>query len=201
LSPFALHVYFKHEFPLLAFPILASKALIIYFLARLLLVMGVGDKPRRWPVVICMAAIVMDAALVHWNNTNHSEYPTFGWVNFYKKHPQDIALSTYQLMGYATQYTGAEQAADSYFPPEKISEGVEPTKPFWIYQPADYLTDFDRTMPTCRWTGWLRQLSGKQFPHSPGKSCVYDQVFIPGAKPPPLSLDEVASVVCVKLCK
>lgn len=193
LSPFALHVYFKHEMPLLAFPILASKALIIYFLARLLI--AVRRNKFWWgTVAVCMSVIVLDAALVHWNNRNHSEYPTFGWANFYKKHPQrDFALSTYQLMFYAKPYIGAEQTADSYFPPEKILMGEEPVKPFWIYQPVDYYNDFDRTIPTCRWTGWLRQLLGTPFPHTAGKSCIYDQVFVPGAKAPPLSLDEVAS--------
>jgi hypothetical protein len=195
LSPFALHVYFKHEFPLLAFPLLAAKALVLYALVRII----VAQRRAVLSTIsaaVCIFIIGLDAGLVHWNNTEHSEYPNFAWVQFYREHPQDnFALSTYQLMGYATQFTGATQTVDAYFPPEKIRLGEEPTKPFWIYQPVDYMTDFDRTMPTCRWTGWLRELRGKRFPHQPGISCVYDQVFIPAAKPAPLSLDEVASRV------
>jgi hypothetical protein len=194
LSPFALHVYFKHEFPLLAFPLMSAKALILYILARAIL--------NQRSIVLsavstaCILAIAVDAGLVHWNNTKHSEYNNFEWIKFYKTRPaKEFALSTHQLMGYATPFTGAVQMPDTYFPPENFLKGEEPTKAYWIYQPVDYLTDFDRTMPHCRWAGWLRELQGKQFPHIPGRSCVYDQPFIPSAKEAPLTLDEVTAAV------
>jgi hypothetical protein len=194
LSPFSLHVYFKHEFPLLAFPLLSAKSLILYILARAIL----NQRSSAISAIsaACILSIGADAALVHWNNTAHSEYPNFEWTTFYKSHPkEDFALSTYQLMGYATQFTGIEQTTEMYFAPDRILSGEEPTKRYWIYQPIDYLTDFDRTRPLCNWTGWFRQLLGRPFPQRPGISCVYNQPFIPTSKPAPPSLDEIANTV------
>lgn len=194
LSPFALHVYFKHEFPLLAFPLIAAKSLLLYILIKV--VLERNHVILSMVAAACVLAIGLDAALVHWNNTYHSEYPNFAWIKFYKGHKQeDVALSTYQMMGYATPYLEATQSPTTYFEQQRVRLGEEPNEPFWIYQPVDYMTDFDRTMPRCRWTGWLRELRGQRFPSKPGISCVYDQVFIPTAKPAPLTLDEVAASV------
>jgi hypothetical protein len=183
LSPFALHVYFKHEFPLLAFPLLSAKALVLYIFARAIL-----DQKSTVRVVIstvCIVTIVFDAALVHWNATGHSEYPNFEWVKFWTTHPSDeVALTTFNLWGYTPVY----------FKTENLLKGDEPTQPYWIYQPADTLTDFDRPIPNCRWTGWLRELQGKKFPTTPGRNCVYDQPLSLTVKPQaPLTLDEVAA--------
>jgi hypothetical protein len=192
LAPFSLHVYFKHEFPLIAFPLLFAKSLVVVVLIEA--ATRTKFAWRRIVPVVGVVVLVLDSAMVHWNNTTNSDYPNFGWVDFYKHRTgTDFALSTYELMGYAADYLGTTQLPGAHFSVSDVLPEGEPAQRYWIHQPTDYRLDFDRTMPRCDWTGWLRDLADIDFPRMEGVSCVYGQVFVPGATPPPITLDEAVS--------
>ncbi len=184
-APFSLHVYFKHEFPLIAFPFLLAKGAVLYTLFEIAL-----RERRRTQIVAATAAsiIIIDAALVHWNNSAHGEYPNLGWVGFYRDHdPTEVALSTYLLMPYADPYLGINRARAKFFD-RSAAPDAEPTERYWIIQPTDYTIDFDRQNPTCRWTDWVSNLFGKKRRYQTYVNCIYHRLLPWDVKARPESL-------------
>src|SRR6185312_13478679 len=165
-APFSLHVYFKHEFPLVAFPILVAKGLAIYWLASLAAQIH-GQTVSRAIAALLIAAYSVDALMVHVNNTDHESYPNFGWRRFVQDHPGDrFMLSTYRMLEAADPMLGLSYANFDYVNPADVlrssneidlgdlaDSSSRPT--YWIYQPADHVVDFDAPEPNCRWNDWI----------------------------------------------
>jgi hypothetical protein len=178
-APFSLHVYFKHEFPLLAFNLLLAKGAVVYFLMTIALA-----KTGAWKVRIAwafLAAFVVDTAMVHWNNSTYGPALNFNWGKTFAEHPNEkIALTTYKLMPIlmpvADPYIGIDGQRAIYATSEQMLAG-ESGLPYWIYQPGDRFVDFDSPIPLCDWTGWLRQLIGWHPQGDPTMSCIYHQAL------------------------
>jgi len=188
-APFSFHVYLKHEFPLIAFPILLAKGLFLFWVCS-----WFATVRARSVKIGCAAAIglfTVDAVFVHWNNSVNAEYPNFGWIKFFEsRDPGAFTLSTYVPVGYANPYLGLTRGPRSYLDVNRASAGERPATPYWIYQPADYQLDFDRVLPRCSWTGWLRALLGREVVRRSQWNCVYDQPRPNGSRPP-LTVEEL----------
>jgi hypothetical protein len=187
-APFSLHVYFKHEFPLLAFLILTAKGATIYFAARFVLK---EENARRAIAGAVIVLLIFDAAMVHWNNTKNGPALNFGWTHVSREHPDEqVALSTYQfphgLMSVANSYFGIDENRVRYVRHTDIASTKER---YFVYQPTDRFVDFDSPQPHCEWTGWLHALVGWKREFQPGKSCIYGFTLPPDAKSQP-SIDE-----------
>ena len=176
-APFSLHVYFKHEFPLLAFVLLLAKGAVVYFAIMIALAKTAVWKVRLAQVLLVVFAI--DTAMVHWNNSTYGPALNFNWGRTFAEHPNEkIALTTYKLMPIlipiADPYIGIDGPRAVYVTPEQMLSGKSDLRD-WIYQPGDRFVDFDSPAPLCNWTGWFRQLVGWHRQVETGMSCIYDQ--------------------------
>lgn len=196
--PFSLHVYLKHEFPLVAFFLLPSKIIVIYVFLKATY-QHLKCPPARWSRLIlvsifsvCIMSILIDSFLVHRNNTEHSEYPRFGWLKFYNSHlPEEVAHTVLNLPGFALPI---QTNAEGYFPVERILRGEEPKQLYWIYEPADYMNDFDRLAPNCRWVDWISEIFVKRFTHTTRYTCTKGSSVATGYHHPP-TLDDIESSI------
>ena len=176
-APFSLHVYFKHEFPVLAFVLLLAKAVVVYFVITISLAKtGVWKVRMAWGLLVAFA---IDTAMVHWNNSTYGPALNFNWGKTFAEHPNEkIALTTYKLMPIlipiADPYIGIDGPRAVYVTPEQMLAGKSDLH-YWIYQPGDRFVDFDSPIPLCNWTGWFRQLVGWHRQRTPGINCIYHQ--------------------------
>lgn len=176
-APFSLHVYFKHEFPLIAFVLLLAKGAIVYFLVSIILARGGAWKGRMASVFLL--AFVIDTVMVHWNNTTYGPALNFNWGKTFAKHPNEkIALTTYKLMPIlipvADPYIGIDGSRAVYVTPEQMFGGQSDIR-YWVYQPGDRFVDFDSPVPLCHWVDWFSQLANWRSAVGPSMSCIYDQ--------------------------
>jgi len=176
-APFSLHVYFKHEFPLLAFMLLLAKGAVVYFAITIALA-----KTKVWKVRmawILLVAFVVDTAMVHWNNSTYGPALNFNWGKTFAEHSNEkIALTTYKLMPIlipvADPYIGIDGQRAVYVTPEQTLAGKSDLR-YWLYQPGDRFVDFDSPVPLCNWTGWFRQLVSWHPQSDLGMNCIYHQ--------------------------
>lgn len=164
LAPFSLNVYLKHEFPLVAFPFLLAKGVAIYWLA--IIAIGHWEKTAGYMAITALAALLLDAALVHRNGSVNGLYPNFDWTTFVKAHSNaTFLLSTYRPISPGDQVVdemfGVSGTDHSFDDPTKaletaktLEQGVN--KPnYWIYQRGEEVVDVDAPVPTCQVRDWL----------------------------------------------
>jgi hypothetical protein len=172
-APFSLHVYIKHEFPLLVFPLLLAKGAVIHFLLSIVLA-----KAGIWKLRVAasfLAILIFDTAMVHWNNTTYGPALNLGWGKFFAERPNDkIALSVYNLIPTAEPLIGIAHDRAVYLSPDTMLSDRSDLQ-YWIYQPRERFVDFDSAVPLCNWTGWFRQLIGRHPRINPGLNCIYKQ--------------------------
>jgi hypothetical protein len=191
-APFSLHVYFKHEFPLIAFPLLLAKGALLYWLLTIFI-------EHRHQLVSAIAVggiafVALDAGMVHWNNSTHGPALNFGWSRIFAQLPHEkIALTTYRrLLPDADPFVGIDPKRAVYVTMDEMLTGRTELR-YWVYQPTDRFVDFDSANPRCEWTGWLRQLVGWKPTPQPGRSCIYGFPLPVSAIPQP-SLTEIAAL-------
>jgi len=194
LAPFSLHVYFKHEFPLFAFPLLLAKGAALAWLVRVALAPG----RRRVAATAATAVFAIDAAMVHHNNTVTGLYNNVGWTEFVRRNPNaEFLLATYQpshsrqmpaVDGLKVTFIGAQEAQAALQAPKDSA-----TPRFLVYQPTDQVVDFDAPVPRCVWREWITTLLTPSPPRSERVSCIYGFPLPPTATPQP-SLDEMSTL-------
>ncbi|WPO44279.1 hypothetical protein [Tardiphaga sp. 42S5] len=171
--PFSLHVYFKHEFPLIAFVLLLAKGVAVYFFISIILA-----SQAVWKIAMASAVVLIfavDMAMVHWNNSTYGPVLNYNWGKVFAQHSKDrIALTTYKLIPVADSYIGIDASRAVYRTPEQMLEGPTDAR-YWVYQPGDRFVDFDSPVPLCRWVDWISQLANWRKPQQAGVSCIYDQ--------------------------
>jgi hypothetical protein len=190
-APFSLHVYFKHEFPLLAFVLLLAKGGAVYFLISVVLAKRAVWGTRIAAVLLLTFAV--DAVMVHWNNSTYGPALNFNWGKIFAQHPNEkIALTTYRLLPPANRYIGFDEERVEYAAPEQMLTGQSDLR-YWVYQPSDRFVDFDSPVPLCNWTGWFRQLMGRHRQVEAGMNCIYHQPLPNDARRQPSVADMIAS--------
>ena len=169
-APFSLHVYLKHEFPLVAFPLLIGKGLAIYGLGTIIV-----SHWRRLPAYVAAAAIaflLLDVGMVHRNASANGLYPNLEWRHFVQSHPSSrFLVSTYGsaswlnsgLIDIADPILGLTDAHKTYADPIDargtaitLGEGVTSDRAdYWVYQPVEQTVEFDSSVPSCKWRDWI----------------------------------------------
>jgi hypothetical protein len=190
-APFSLHVYFKHEFPLIAFPLLLAKGALLYWLLTICI-----EHRRQMTSVIAAGAItfvVLDTTMVHWNNSAHGPALNFGWGRIFAQLPREkIALTTYPLLADADPFLGIDPKRAVYVTVEEVLTGNTALR-YWVYQPTDRFVDFDSAKPRCEWSDWLSQLAGWKPTPQLGHSCIYG-FSLPASATSQPSLAETAAL-------
>jgi hypothetical protein len=194
-APFSLHVYFKHEFPLIAVPLLLAKGVVVSFFLTSLLARRAAWKMRAAAAVLAILAV--DMAMVHWNNSYYGPVLNFGWGKYLKNYPNEkVGLATYALLSPADPYIGIEKDKTVYVTPTDML-GDRAEARVWVYTPFARFVDFDSAVPLCNWTGWLRQLLHFQPVRDPAVNCIYDQPLSKTAVRQP-SVDEMIAAAAEK---
>jgi len=171
LSPFSLHVYLKHEFPLIAFPLLLARGIALYWLASL--TFAYWRQSVSYVAAVAFVAMVIDAGMVHWNALTMGHYLNSDFRRFVIERPNSkFLISNYWgNYGRVNQLLGLPDNPHTYAYHANVRETLAtlntggPDAPdFWIYQPDDQVVEFDSDHPTCRWQDWiLHEVSDVQF--------------------------------------
>jgi hypothetical protein len=180
LAPFSLHVYFKHEFPLFAFPVLLAEGGLLFALGRQV----VQDRSALSSVAIML--LVVDIVMVHWNNSTHGPAQNYGWTWIYRAYPRDnVAAAIYELYEEADPFFGIDESRTRRVAPDEVNQARES---FFVYQPSDRFVDFDSPRPHCEWRWWPQALI--EHPPTPSNvSCIYGSPLNPDTHSQP-SLSE-----------
>jgi hypothetical protein len=191
LAPFSLHVYFKHEFPLFAFPLLLAKGAVVAWL------IGIAWESQKFRLAALLLAALygVDTVMVHRNNTATGPSNNFGWIEFVRSRPEaDFILATYNP-ALSRKLPMLDKANAIYVPPGRAMDEIAAApgaKPrFLVYQPIERLVDFDAAVPRCAWRDWIATLLTPPRPPSQRVSCIYGHALPADARPQP-SLDDIA---------
>jgi hypothetical protein len=195
LAPFSMHVYFKHEFPLVAFPLLLAKGVVIAFL----LDCALADKARL-AALLMLGLYVFDAVMVHLNNDAHGPMNNFEWTRFVRARPAaEFILATYDPK-LSRRLPSLDGADVTFIPPEgvfaSLSSPPSGKERYLVYQPIEQFVDFDAKVPNCAWRDWISNALRKPQPLIAGRSCIYKIPLPPNAKPQP-SLEDIARLAPV----
>lgn len=182
LAPFSLHVYFKHEFPLIGFLFLLAKGIVIYAIC-------VGAiESRKWGLAAATAIVifVVDAILVHWNNGANGFYSNMEWKRFVATSSNaTAAIYAQKHRPEAASIVGIDETRLRRMPYNTlVGSGMK----YLIYQPIERLNNFDSQVPVCSWRDWLTHfLAPRQV--QAGINCIYRFPVPTNARAEP-SLDE-----------
>jgi hypothetical protein len=183
VAPFSLHVYFKHEFPLIGFLLLLAKSIVIYALVT----SAIDTGKWRFAAAAAIVLYTADTGLTHWNNTANGLYSNLEWRRFLESRRDVVAAAYVQNLPYreGAPVIGLDERQLSRMPYDRLT-GSDAT--YLIYQPVRRLADFDSPAPVCSWHDWLTHFLGRARAQ-PGVSCIYGFPVPAGATPDP-SLDE-----------
>ena len=196
LAPFSLHVYLKHQFPLLAAAILLPVGCCLSVATETL----IRERRRRHRRVATVAAIVCILltyyALIQVNNARTSTVVDRSWITFLLSHSHAAYALPDRPLLYHGERVDWVRIDPSHAPaflerPERgepLFEGLAPPgmtpRDYWIYQPLDGAVEFDAPSPSCRRQdpalaalAWL----GERFHRAPGKSAAW---VLPGRVAP-----------------
>ena len=196
LAPFSLHVYLKHQFPLLAAVILLPAGFCLSLASQTLI--GEGRRRRRRVAIMASIVCLLLAyyALIQVNNARTATGVDRSWIGFLLRHRQAAYALPDRPLLYHGQRVDWVRLDPSQAPTvlerrgrgQPLFDGLVPAgmKPrdYWIYQPLDGLVEFDAAVPSCRrqdpvlaaWA-WL----GEKWHRTPGKSATW---VLPGRVPP-----------------
>ncbi len=192
-SPFSLHVYFKHEFPLFAFFVIFAKGVI---LSELLISLKTISSARwRAAIITASSFLVLDGVVTHLHTTANGQYNNFGWTDFVRQHPSERFLAaSYNVMisrelpmtdGFSVDYINPDSVSNILSEPEQL-KGYD----FLIYQPIERLVDFDARVPRCTWRDWVTSQLVTADVALSGNNCIYGFPLPSEAAPQP-SLDDI----------
>lgn len=175
-APVSLHIYLKHEFPLLAALINLSRSFGIYF--SILLIYFFYKNNNKIYMTICIfiaTTFILDHGFVQIDNYKKQKKIDTGWVDHldtFKKDTMAVSWIAETRDSFASNWTvgivpGREKEVISNLkdgkPPFNTSQyllfgqrdklinkaNYEMPK-YWLYFPVDQLTNFDSSSPVCR---------------------------------------------------
>lgn len=174
-APFALHVYFKHEFPLLGFIVaFAMGALVGECLSYLF---SNTAKQRLLTLGVLALVVIMlgNHIISWWNSHQYGPRTNTGWLAFDHVDSGEVAIDVFLPFAFPSD----EKTIPPYFRTsasvidiEEVMDGSKQPDRV-IYQPDDRLVDFDRPVPRCSWTDWITRIGGTIEAPAVGKSCIY----------------------------
>ncbi|MEZ5785109.1 MAG: hypothetical protein R3D62_01185 [Xanthobacteraceae bacterium] len=180
-APFSLHVYLKHEMPLVGYLFLLAKAGVFMLLVGLVL-----EKHSRWAIAV-LVILAIDYVGVYLNNRLNGPAQTFEWTKVYEQFPNErIAMYVRRLDD--DKFLGFRKSRSDVLAFTNIGET---RANILVYQPVEQFVDFDAAFPRCNWTGWIRALIGWTPTLKPHVSCIYGYP-LKAAGPQP-TLDEFAA--------
>ena len=186
-SPLSLHIYIKHEFPLIAAIFLIPKAYIVSSFVHYLIK---GNNPfskinkKQILASICIVLVVIDHLLVQYDNFNAKKPIDISWIDTIKDMkgetfavswiPSSVSVFTHTwAVGIKSdkqddafrriENGGTFQREDFLLFGEQdadtdLQKYLSPS--FWLYFPTEQLSYFDSPVPVCRQDYLLKFIHG-----------------------------------------
>lgn len=172
-APLSLHIYLKHQFPLVAAPILLAKAFVI------VLVLRFAWRAHRIVyqsalVSVISLFILVDHGIVSARSTSNLTETDFSWIDFVKKNDEQSYAVSWIVSPVATFANGfvipikpGREAATAHRASHDIplfdwddlmffgqadldTVGDRYLRPdYWIYFPVDHMIPFDKADASC----------------------------------------------------
>jgi len=182
-APLSLHIYLKHQFPLLAAPVHVAQAIIFTLLAY---VFFRQISWKRWITFVAMCLLVFDHLVVQINDWRASSPTDLSWISFVSARKEAtfaisatpswwVSLFTSKPEGGVATEKDREivQRLNAVERPLNLAEyfrfmvrdpktDIEAYRQadFWIYVPLSSMPQFDLPSPACR-TDYLQGLANR----------------------------------------
>jgi hypothetical protein len=175
-APLSLHVYLKHQFPLVAAPLLLTEAIVITALIRT--VSGRGALPPvwlRWAAMVSLCILSADHFVVQADDLRAAAPVDLSWTDAVtKRSGSTFAVSWIpnSVSSFTDNWVVGVQPGKEQQILERLRQGGPPfevndyflfgerdaaqhlnqylSPDYWLYFPTDQTPDFDRPSPTCR---------------------------------------------------
>lgn len=176
--PLSLHIYFKHQFPLIAVLFLLPKAIILGIGLHFLLSWSSYklQKPGRYLMVICIIlTLIFDHFWVQYDNYKAKKPLDVSWIGAIEKMPgQTFAVSWIpsSVSGFTHNWAVGVSRGKELEAFRRLNSGLDPFKlddyflfgerdaekdpakylrpNFWLYFPTEQTSTFDSPIPVCR---------------------------------------------------
>jgi len=171
-APLSLHIYFKHQFPLLASPILLAKALFFCAMVVLLYKLCIRHLKLRWFMFALVTFFVIDHLMIQFHNIKYAKSISTAWIKGIESRKNSSFVVSWipdSVSAYTDNWVtglppGAERKITERLqagkPPFEVSDyflfgqqdmaakGRDYTKPdFWLYFPVEQINEFDSPWP------------------------------------------------------
>ncbi len=205
-APFSLHVYFKHQFPLIAAPIFLAKSIACAILIMTFIKLFKARSSSKWLVITLIIFVFIDHTVIQISNIKYFEPISTAWISAVKKYPHS-SFATSWIADSVVPYTDNWVVAISQASESKIIHRLQKNKlPFryndyflfsqqdvrekeylhpdyWLYYTIEQSDQFDAPSPIC-YKDYLAHFFDKINPASPQVAYLQDTnngKFAPGA--------------------
>ena len=193
-APLSLHIYLKHQFPLIAAPIYLGKAIAIATLFAVGQTLLQFRSSLRWVIAAIIGFLVADQALIQRANSTSPRMST-DWMQAVTAHDRSsIAISWISdaVDGLSHAWSVGVTPGIERDVVDRIQQGKPPFAftdylffgqrdrkarggeylypDYWLYFPVDQLDNFDKPAPTCRGdyiVSTVRHIVNARFPEPP----------------------------------
>lgn len=161
-APLSFHIYLKHQFPLVAAPVLLAKALVIMALAEVFSRWCCRQKALRWLTLGAMCFVIMDHGIVQVDDLRVRSPVDVSWIGFVSGRreasfavwglpPSWVEAFTHKWVE-SVPFFGDQQTRDIQGDEGKTKAKAEVylRRDFWLFAVADMRPQFDRPSPMCR---------------------------------------------------
>lgn len=80
-APLTFHVYFKHQFPLLAAPVFLAKAIVFMITYVMFFTLFIKRSKKRWIVLSLIVFLFMDHVIIQINNIKYFKSISTSWIS------------------------------------------------------------------------------------------------------------------------
>jgi hypothetical protein len=180
IAPFFIHFYLKHQFPLLAAPILLTKAIVIALALQFFWSRKTSQKPVGWIGVVIACILVFDHMQIQIDNLKASTPMDVSWIDAVSaKSDASFAVSwisssvapftdnwvvdikptrTYHVLERLKSAQLPFNNSDIFFFTER-DPNINYLQPdYWLYYRTDEAGKFDYPSPICRHDYITRQI-------------------------------------------
>lgn len=197
-APVSLHIYLKHQFPLIAAPLLLANALVLGLAGRAFRRWRVSRGPWRWVALACVCFLIADHLIVQLQDLRTRFPLDVSWIDPVSESMENSTFAVSWIPSSVAVFTrnwvvGVQPGKERGIL-QRLKEGREPftfsdyflfgerdakvntrayLKPdYWLYFPTDDLTPFDSPSPVCRqdYLTAFRRLLKRRNPNAPPKA-------------------------------
>ncbi len=198
-APFSLHVYLKHQFPLLAAPILFAKTIIFSAIILIFFRFFYNRFKMCWVVLALAVFILADHVILQINNANYFKPISTSWISAIEARKNAtfaVSWTSDCVAAYANNWVVGLTPGVEHKVVERLKQGKRPfelsdyflfgqrdiknkenqyLKPdYWLYFPVEQSNQFDSPSPVCRKDYISNFLDLFSFNKSPKKKYFYN---------------------------